>query len=117
MAQLSTVSDYLIEARRLLQDEIRPYRYPDADLVDALNLGLMEARRIRPDLFIGRMNAVPAYSTTALTAPVVFDLQYRSALLYYVVGHAELRDAESSQDARAGVMKNKFVAQLLTLQS
>ena len=29
-----------------------PYRYPDDDLIDALNIGLLEARRLRADLFL-----------------------------------------------------------------
>ena len=52
MPALETVGQYLEEARRLLQDEIAPYRYPDDDLIDALNIGLLEARRLRADLFL-----------------------------------------------------------------
>ena len=35
MPALETVGQYLEEARRLLQDEITPYRYPTDDLIDA----------------------------------------------------------------------------------
>ena len=52
MPALDTVAQYLEEARRLLQDEVAPFRYPDDDIVDALNIGLMEARRLRADLFL-----------------------------------------------------------------
>jgi hypothetical protein len=35
---LDTVVDYLAQARVLLQDKTYPPRYPDAELVEALNL-------------------------------------------------------------------------------
>ena len=46
MAALTTVADYITGARRLLLDETSPYRYSDADLVDALNYAHLDARRI-----------------------------------------------------------------------
>jgi hypothetical protein len=90
MPALETVGQYLEEARRLLQDEHVPYRYPTDDLVDALNIGLMEARRLRADL---------------------------SSLVYYVCGRMQLRDDEPTTDQRAGALLTKFAAQLLTIQS
>jgi hypothetical protein len=42
---------------------------------------------------------------------------YRVSLLYYICGQAQLRDDENTQDARASVFLNKFVAQMLTIQS
>lgn len=115
MAALALVSDYLTEARALMQDTVVPYRYADADLIRALNIGLLECRRIRPDLFIGRMDAVPDYTTTGQT--VVFDQQYRSALVYYIVGRAGIRDDEPDADQRASAFLNKFLAQLQTVQA
>ena len=112
---LSTAGDYIAEARRILQDTQSVKRYPDADLVEALNIGLTEMRRIRPDLFLGRFNAVPRVAF--MEDAVDVDAQYRSALLYYITGRVELRDSEDTKDARAGVLMNKFVAQLLTVQA
>lgn len=111
MAGLETVQDYIDEARRLLQDAVAPYRYPDDDLLEALNIGLMETFRLRSDLFL------PSFVIPSLTAvdttPVTFDRMYRSALVYYIVGRAQLRDDEQTQDARAASLLTKFVAQLL----
>jgi hypothetical protein len=45
------------------------------------------------------------------------DPMYRVSLLYYICGQAQLRDDENTQDARASVFLNKFVAQMLTIQS
>ena len=52
MPALETVGQYIEESCCLLQDEFTPYRYPHDDLIDALNIGLQEARRLRADLFL-----------------------------------------------------------------
>jgi hypothetical protein len=114
---LSTVQDYLTEARTLLQDLAVPYRYPDADLVRALNVGLLEARRVRPDMYIMSDGVVPSYSESNPTAVVDVDQMYRSSLVYYVIGRAQLRDAEEDTDARAAALLNKFTSQLLVFAS
>ena len=116
MATLSTVADYVAAARILLQDKVIPYRYPDADLVLALNLAMLDARRIRADLFVGRSDDVPAYSESDTAEAVTFDQQYRGAVLYYIVGHAQLRDEEDTQDQRAAGFLAKFTAQMLSVQ-
>ena len=112
---LDTVGDYILEARRLLQDEVAPHRYPELDLIQAFDIALMEARRIRPDLFLGRFGNLPrAYSADQ---PLEIDPMYRPTFVYYIAGRAQLRDAEGAQDQRASALMNKFVAQLLTVQS
>ena len=119
MPALNTVGQYVEEARRLLQDEINPYRYPDDDLVDALTLGILEARRLRADLFLPLFD-IPYFTpsgTIDMTAPVSMDPMYRSALVYYMVGRAQLRDDEPTTDQRAAGLMTKFTAQLLTIQS
>ena len=118
MPALDTLGQYLTEARRLLQDEVVPYRYPDGDLVDALNIGLMEARRLRADLFLNQFT-LPSFDpdTIVTTAPVPIDPMYRSSLVYYIVGRAQLRDDEPTTDQRAGALIQKFTAQMLTIGS
>src|SRR5262245_698046 len=113
MPALDTVGQYLEEARRLLQDERVPYRYPDKDLVEALNIGLTEARRLRADLFLPLFE-VPYISSSGaitMTAPVTIDPMYRSSLVYYVVGRAQLRDDEETTDSRASALLTKFTQQ------
>lgn len=112
MATLSTVQNYLTSARVLLQDTDEPYRYSDVELVDAMNLAFLEARRMRADLFLDA--TVPEYSAASLATTVVMDQQYRLAILYFMVGHANLRDEEDTTDARATAFLNgarsKFMA-------
>ena len=114
MGALDTVASYITSARTFLQDTVEEYRYPDADLIEGLNFAMLEARRLRPDLFIGR--SVPSFSTNDTTA-VVMDEQYRVPFVYYMVGHVQLRDEEDTQDARASALLNKFVSQMLNLAS
>jgi hypothetical protein len=71
---------------------------------------MIEARRLRADLFLGR--AVPDYAAADPT-PVVIDDQFRMSLLYYVVGNCQLRDEEDTQDERSIAFINRFTAQLL----
>lgn len=122
MPALETVGQYIEESRRLLQDEVVPYRYPNDDLIDALNIGLMEARRIRPDLFLPLFD-IPWFDPTKtspgtdLNRPVSIDPMYRSSLVYYVVGRMQLRDDEPTTDQRAAGLLQKFIGQMLTVNS
>lgn len=115
---LDTVQDYVDRARVLLLDEVAPYRYPTDDLVAALNLGLLEVRRLRPELVRSYFSTtIPEFSSSDLSAAVPIDPQYRVAFVYYICGHAQMRDDEVNQDTRASAFLNKFVAQLLTIQA
>lgn len=106
---LDTVSDYVSNARGLLQDNVAPYRYADADLVAALNVATSEALRIRPDLFYGATlpNLTSTSDSTGWIAPA-----YRTAFLHYLIGHIELRDAEPTEEARASSLIASFTQKL-----
>lgn len=111
---LDTVGDYVSQARVLLQDTVPDYRYSTAELINNLNLGLLEMRRLRPDLMMATFRtSIPKYTYPAQV--VACDPMYRVALLYYICGQAQLRDDEATQDSRATVFLNKFVAQLQTI--
>lgn len=115
---LDTVQDYLDRARTLLLDEVEPYRYSTDDLVEALNMAILEARRLRPELLSSfYRTSLPDFTTGALGASVPIDSMYRVAFVYYMVGHAQLRDEENTQDQRASAFLNKFVAMMTTLQA
>lgn len=111
---LDTVADYIHDARVLLQDEVAPYRYSDAQIVTALNYAFMEARRLRPDLMKSFFNSsMPTYTASSSSTAVAVDPQYRVAFLYYICGMVQLRDDEATQDARASGFMNKFTSSLL----
>jgi len=103
---LGTVQDFVTQARILLQDTVQPYRYPDADILSALNIALLESRRLRPDWWVDS-SSVPSYAVVDSTS-VGVDEQYRTAVLFYVVGFVQLRDQEEDTDRRAASLLNKF---------
>lgn len=100
---LETVADYMSDARTLLLDKISPYRYDDASLIVALNVTLLEARRVRPDLFVFCAPKVQHFETTDIDAKTIVNMeeQFRLAVLHGIVGHAIERDQEDVQDTRA----------------
>lgn len=115
---LDTVQDFIDRARVLLLDQVEPYRYPTADLVNSLSEGILEARRLRPDLLTSYFRtSLPDFSTAAMSDAVPIDPQYRVAFVYYICGQAQLRDEENTQDSRAAAFLNKFVAQMTTIQA
>jgi predicted GNAT superfamily acetyltransferase len=114
---LDTVADYVAEARVVLQDRFPEYRYSDLELVNALNLGIMSARRMRPDLFLSTKNVVPQFVVEDVLLGTAFamDIQYRTPFVFFMVGYAQLRDEEDTQDVRAATLIGKFTQQLATL--
>ena len=112
---LDTVQDYVTEARVLLQDNAGPRRYSDAEMIAELNLAIFEARRLRPDLFLGYSSKNPYPTFTTLNDSVPFEEPYRQALTYYLVGKCTLRDEEDTDDKRGAAFVQKFTGQLITL--
>lgn len=111
MTTLVTVADFIGRARTLLQDTVNsPYRYSDVDLVNTLNDAFPEAKLNRPDLFIGK--TLPTYNSPPDTTVVDIDPMYAMALVYYIVGYAQLRDDEEVQDQRAAAFIAIFTAKL-----
>jgi len=104
MATLDAVQDYLADVRTILLDTIAPYRYDDPSLLIAFNVALIEARRIRADLFVYADTTgtghVPYYATNDST-PVPLEQPFRLAIVFGTVAHALARDQDDVQDARA----------------
>lgn len=105
---LDTVQDYITDTRTLLQDLIQPYRYDDPSLLVAFNSMLLEARRIRADLFVQKWGIRVPYYGTVDDTQVDIEPQFRLAFVYGTVGHALLRDQEDIEDARATSFLSSF---------
>lgn len=119
MATLSTVTDYVDDTRTLLQDKIAPYRYTDAELLVAINVTLLDARRLRADLFLGdgtttRLSDVQSF-TAVDTTVVEIEMSFRLAVLFGMCAHALARDQEDVQDARSASFMKLFRDKMLTL--
>lgn len=125
MATFDTVQDYVTEARTMLQDlvnaggNIGPYRFSDVQLVNYLNIAMLEAYRVRADLFLGSNMkfSVPFFSATTMTAPVPMEMGFRPAFTAYMAGRAQATDEEETSDARAKDLLTTFKGQLLVTTS
>ncbi len=114
---LSVVADYIGDTRTLLQDVIQPYRYQDAELVVALNVAMMDARRLRPDLFLGDLvetyfDTIGTFNVGSPNRQVPVEYPFRLAVLYGMCAHALSRDQEDTQDARAAAFMALFTGKL-----
>ena len=100
---LETVSDYVTDIRTLLQDKVQPYRYDDPSLLTAFNVSLLEARRLRPDLFVYMHHEkVPSFKVVD-TSQVNIEPPFRLAFVYGSASHALARDQEDVQDQRSNL--------------
>ena len=93
---LSTVKDYIEDARTLLLDRIQPYRYSDISLLVALNLALNFA-------FM-----VPLQYMAVSGDEVPIEEQFRLGFVYGLCAHALIRDQEDVQDARSTIFMQTF---------
>lgn len=110
---LDTVADYIGDVRTLLQDIISPYRYDDASLLVAMNVTLLEMRRLRADLFVyNRHDEFPSFQEVN-SERIHLEHAFRLSLVYGIVAHALARDQEDVQDQRATVFMNVFNNMLL----
>lgn len=105
---LETVTDYINDARVLLLDKIAPYRYDDTSLVTALNVTLLEGRRLRADLFLSCKDGRVPFFVGNSNQVVDIEPPFRLAFLHGMIGHALERDEEDVQDARAGAFLKIF---------
>jgi hypothetical protein len=110
--RLATVVDYVQSVRRILLDRTKPYRYSDMAIVEALNMALLEARKLRADLFLGRYGmAVPVYNApTGEYVPI--EGQFRLGFVYGIAWQVLDADEEDVQDARANSFLMRFTAML-----
>ena len=110
---LDTIDDYIADGRILLQDTIQPYRYDDGSLIIAMNVTLLEGRRLRPDLFVYQKlpsgQQVQHFQRKDGTV-LQMEQQFRLAFLHGMVGHALERDQEDIQDERAQAFMSVFNA-------
>jgi hypothetical protein len=120
------VGGYLEDVRTLLQDRIQPYRYSTKSLIRAMNATMLEARRLRPDLFFDNLDNVPQYfwedaeDTQSGTDNddddnptwqewVPMEQSFRQAFVHGITAHALARDQEDIQDERSTGFMKTFV--------
>jgi hypothetical protein len=116
-----TIGYLVTEARQLLNDEVPISglpRYPDADLMTAVNDAINQVRTKRPDAFLryGLRREIPLYAYPVdQDTSLPFDDMFYPAVLFYVVGRSELTEDTFADDNRAVALMGKFSQQLLTV--
>jgi hypothetical protein len=107
-----TVGDCFNEVYVTLQDTART-RYLLNELQAFMLDAVIEARSIRPDLFIGRLEEDLSLTPVAETDPFPLPSQFFPAVSYYISGRAELRDDEFAADGRAMTLLSAYGKKLL----
>ncbi|EIZ87155.1 hypothetical protein WYO_0192 [Methylobacterium sp. GXF4] len=108
---LDATADYIRLARINLNDALAPYRYADTTMLEGLQQGVDDMRRLRPDLFIDDPHGTLTVVGPGIDLQVV-DRQYRSALLDYLVAYCELTDDEAANNARSTSFRSLFATKL-----
>ena len=105
---LDSVESYIGDARTILLDWTPPYRYSDDSLLVAFNTALLEARRLRPDMFVYKFgDRMPSFGAVS-SEQVPIEPQLRLPIVYGLVAHAMLRDEEDVPVERANSFLMKF---------
>jgi hypothetical protein len=126
-----TYQNLVDEAREILQDtDEDALRYSNAMLLNKLNRALKELKRLRPEAYWDTFDefdvVVPEVvddasaasdsdvATADLTDDVIVPDIFYTALVYFVVGSAELVDDEFAEDNRAMTLLTQFKAMVLS---
>lgn len=104
-----TVGQVIASARGILQDSALPFRVSDNDLAGYVSEAIGEARRVRPDLFLGTLRAaLPVYTAADVAVNIPLPDSYFSQVVNYVAGRADLREDTFAQDGRAITLISAF---------
>lgn len=101
-----TFQSVLDMARIPLNDEDK-VRYSDAQLLVFANHGVLALVKRRPDLFIGRFDALPD-GQAALSDTLPVDAEHAQLVADWVVARAEMTDDEHANSGRAAAYINLF---------
>jgi|SRR6516162_11111346 hypothetical protein len=99
--ELDSVESYILDVRTILLDKTPPYRYSDNSLLVAFNTAMLEARRLRPDMFVYKFGDRMPYYAAITDEHVPIEFQLRLPIVYGTVAHAMLRDEEDVPVQRA----------------
>ena len=109
---LHSVQDMVDATRALLLDKTPPYRYDDTALTLALNIALLEMKRLRPDMFAHKYRQSPTQYAAPSGEEICVEEQFRPSLLFGIAAYVLLRDEEDVQDARANTFLARFESML-----
>ena len=107
-----TVQAVIDRVQQLLNDA-RGVRYPPEQLRAHIVDAIVEARSVRPDLFVDEYT-VPLPDTLLQGDVLPLPDQFFASVCMYVAGMAELRDDEFAVDGRAMTLQQMFARKLTT---
>ncbi len=109
-----TILDAITQSREVIQDTKIPYRHNEDKLMGYFNNAIADARRLRPDLFIGTLEDTwVLYDTANHSDPFPLDVTYLSAIVDYIAGMVGLGDDEFAESGRAEALHNRYVTRLV----
>jgi len=116
---MATIGELVTTARDLLQDNRdpakAPYRHIDEKLCRYLNMALMDAKRLRPDLFLPDISTKEfAFAKTDFAVPFPLEYMYQSPFIEYMVGMVSVEEDEYVEEGRAAALLMRFGAKLMT---
>jgi len=100
----------VVDLARIPLNDSDKTRYPDADLLDYANHGMMVLVKRRPDLFIGSYASLPT-GEAALTDSFPLEPEYVQTLADYVTARGEMADDEHVNSGRAELYVKLFGAE------
>lgn len=109
-----TVLQVKTRVKSILQDKVDPRRYPDEDIINALNDALVECRRMRPDLFVNNKKPFTVPQLVEDTNLIPIEDQFFNSVVFFTVGYLMLRDTETAVDGFAMGMLNRATNQLVS---
>lgn len=91
-----------------------PFRYSDAFLYGFATEAMTEARRVRPDLFLGWLRKpLPVFEpTTDADTPFPISDKYYAGYVSYMVGRAMQRDGDVGKDSNSAAYVANYLTQL-----
>ena len=116
-----TITQAIDQVREIIQDSHDPYRHPTEKLIQYFNDAILDAWRLRTDLFVVTSNRASTwveptmYTATDYTDGTLFPLpsQYFTATIDYVAGMIGRGDDEFAVDGRAVVLMNRYSQKLI----
>lgn len=115
------IKDLIRTVREVIQDlgmefDFDGDRHSDTKLIRYVNMALLDAFRVRPDIFdlCGYPETIPQITVEQFEAndPLPVEMVFFSAIADYVAGLVALGDDEFVVDGRAVTLLNRFTQKL-----
>lgn len=97
----------LLDLARIDLNDADKTRWSDSDLLKHANDALLQARGLRPDLFLGTYSTSPTDKMPDDNFPL--PLAYRRAVADYIIARASAVDNDLGDDARAAAYMATFL--------